>query len=222
MATLEERAARVRPSGWWYVLVPLLAVLGIVGGVLAAVEEGREVAESFRLLGEDRRGSIDLEAGDEATVWAVWQDGRDDPERPAAAVLVRGPAGEPVAFRPRTNGETTFSFGHESGVDLGTFVARDAGRHELAVTWQDGAVRGAAPAAGVGVLDLSGLVDRVVRPIWLGVLAATVLFVVLMVLRGRAKRRIGARAAGHALESSTPVRPAAGAPPDQRGPIRFE
>ncbi len=178
--------SRVRPSGWWYVLVPVLLFAGIGFGVVAAVDEGRAVADSFSSLGPNGRGVVKLEPGDTATVMAVWEDGRasDSITRPAASVVITGPDGNGVAFEPASSGQQTFSFNSKSGVDLGTFEARSPGAHMVRVRFTQ-----PGPLAAVVRLDWQDIVWHVLRPIGLGAAAAVGLWILLLVLRGMSKRR---------------------------------
>lgn len=232
MSAIDVPSQRVRPSGWWYVLVPLLMVAGLAVAVDRGIDEVRAIAASFEPLGDDGAASIVLDAGDEPTVWAIWDDGRssDSIARPPARVTITGPDAQAVPFDARTGAsETTFSFGSESGVDLGTFTAPRDGTYRVEVTYQapatDGGApnSGAIPSAAVGQLDLSATIGRVVRPIVLGMLAAIVLWIMLLVLRGRAKRRIRRAASGDAFGGATPpAGPTPPAPPtitSSRGPF---
>ncbi len=182
---------RVRPSGWWYVLVPILVFAGLGVGIVGGIDEGRAVADSFASLGADGRGTTDLEAGDEATVMAFWNDGRstDGIDRPPATVVVSGPHGDPVEFDQAGSGEMTFSFDSRSGIDLGTFTAGEAGEYGVSVTFDTPSGAVGTPLAAVGRLDFGSIIRRVVRPIGLGVAAAVGVWILLLVLRGSSKRR---------------------------------
>ena len=200
---------RVRPSGWWYVLVPILWFAGLGFGILSVVERGIDAADSFREIRPGGSATVVLDAGDSANVYAVWQDGRDSESltRPAATVTVQGPDGADVAFRS-PNGRTTFDFGDESGIELGSFEADAGGAYEVRADFPDADPSQPAYAA-VGELDLSSIAAGVLRPIGLGTLAATALWILLLVLRGRSKRRARATAS---------VTPVVGRP-DPRGPF---
>jgi hypothetical protein len=97
----ESPKGRVRPSAWWYALVPIIFLVGVGFGVAGGIDEGRQVVDSFSKLGADGAGSIDMEADQKATVMAIWDDGRstDGIARPPANVTVIGPGGAPVVFR---------------------------------------------------------------------------------------------------------------------------
>lgn len=204
MSTYEAKPQRVRPSGWWYALVPLLLVVGAGFAITNGIDEGRRIADSFHGLGDDGKGSIDLDAGDEPTIWAVWGDGRstDGISRPPARVRIVGPDGDEVEFDPRDSAATTnWSFGAESGVDLGTFTAPTEGRYDVQVTYDAGGVAGPVPTAAVGELDLSDAVGQVVRPILQSLAAAVGLIVLLIILRRRSRRRLQRDASGSAVEA---------------------
>ena len=184
---------RVRPSAWWYALVPIIFLAGIGFGVAGAIDEGRAIADSVSTLGADGRGTVELDAGDTATVMAYWEDGRstESIERPPATVTITDPDGDAIAFDPAGSGESTFSFDSKSGIDLGTFDADVAGTHEVRVEFGQ-AVPGTStgtPLAAVGRLDWGSIAGRVGRPIGLGALASVGLLILLIVLRGASKRR---------------------------------
>lgn len=205
MSTIQSQVQRIRPSAWWYLLVPVLLVSGVAFGIANGVDEGRRIADSFHGLGDDGSGTVELEAGDSPTVWAVWDDGRSSESvtRPPATVRITGPGGTPVAFDAREgSSETTWSVGSEAGVDLGTFTAPSAGRYDVAVTYEAGGVTGPVPTAAIGEVDLSGAVGSVVRPILQSLAAAIALTVILIVLRGRSKRRSTRDASGSAVEAA--------------------
>lgn len=194
MSTIVTPAARVRPSGWWYLLVPVILLVGFANAILVGIEEVGGVADSFDRLGRDGRGSVTLEQGEQATLWATWDDGRSSESlrRPDATVVVTGPDD---AVRPfeRSRSTTTFSVGEDAGIAVGTFQGADAGRYDVRVTWDDATEPGTRPVAAVGSFDISAVVGRVLRPILLALLAAAGLVVALLVLRGRSKRRNAAR-----------------------------
>jgi len=186
---------RVRPAGWWYLFVPLLFLAGIGVGVVTAVDEGRGVIDSFSTLGSDGVGTVQLEAGDEATVFALWDDGRgtDALERPVSTVVVTGPGGEAVTFDEAARSTTsTYSYEGASAIDLGTFEAPVTGTYRVRVTFQVGPEAVGAPNAAVGRLDWSGIVGRVLRPVSIGFAASIALLVLLIVTRGMSKRRLRA------------------------------
>jgi hypothetical protein len=183
---MHSDSSPVRPSGWWYALVPVLFLLGIGYGLVVAVDEGRAVAESFSSFGADGRGSVELEDGDTATVLAFWEDGRSTESivRPTATVTITDPDGDDVRFDPAGPSRSTFSFGSRSGIELGTFDAATSGTHDVQVTFAQ-----PGPLAAVGRLDWQAIVGSVLRPIGLGAAAAVGLWILLLVLRGMSKRR---------------------------------
>lgn len=228
MSAIDVPGQRVRPSAWWYLLVPILLMAAVAFGIAAGIDEGRRIADSFRTLGADGTGSIPLEAGEEPTVWAVWQDGRssDAISRPPAQVEVTGPRGQDIDFQPGGS-ETTWSIGSEAGVDLGTFVAPVEGTYTVHVRYEApgaggaAAVAGPVPTAAVGTVDVSGSLGRVLRTVGVWALAALALWVVLLALRGRSKRRARRLAAGNPLDSHGGA-PTSTPSATSSGPITFE
>lgn len=227
MNTLPATRTRVRPSGWWFVLVPLLLVAGIALGVQRGIDEARTIADSFERLGSDGVGQIDLVAGDEATVWAIWDDGRgtDTLARPDARVTITAPGGATVPFDARSGAKTTFSIGSLAGIDLGTFDAPVDGSYEVRAANDQPDLGVATPELAVGQVDLSGAVGSVFAPIGWGAAAALGLLVLLLVLRARSKRRIRAipqPALGIPGEPPVAVPTSAQQrPPDPNGPVSF-
>lgn len=204
---------KVRPSAWWYALVPLVFCGGVALGIAAAVSEGLSVADSFERVGPDGRASIELAQGDEASLFALWEDGRSSEglSRPPVRVTVTGPDGDDVPFGPAGGGRTTFESGGDAGIDLGSFTARVDGVHEVEVDFELPAGV-PEPEAAVGRLDLSAIVRETVRPIAIGAVASLAIFVLLLVLRGQSKRRIRRGQPG------TPPQPPS---PGSQGPITF-
>lgn len=185
----DSSAERVRPSGWWYALVPIIFLAGIGFAVASTISWGIDIAESYELVGPDGTASIQLDAGDEATVFAVWEDGRstDSLSRPSATVRVTAPAGGDVEFDRGSDGSSTFSVDGTSGIDVGSFTAPSSGSYDVDVTFAP--TSGTAPQAAVGEFSFSGLAERVLRPIGIGAALAIALLVMLLVARGRSKRR---------------------------------
>lgn len=196
-------ATRIRPSRWWYLLVPLIFLAGAAAGIVSAIDEGRSVLDSFSTLGADGNGTVELDSGNEATVLALWDDGRATStlERPAATVVISDPTGDPVRFDPALSGRTTFSYEGTSAIDLGSFEARSDGPYRVQVTFQDASGTGiAAPNAAVGRLDWASVVARVLRPMGIGLGVSFALLVTLIVLRSSSKRR--ARTASRSAHQS--------------------
>lgn len=216
MPAIRTGADRVRPSGWWFLLIPMVLLAGLGAGLVSGIDEFRRITSSFRPLGVDGTGTVRLRQGDVATVWAVWEDGRsgDAVSRPPARVQVAGPAGAAIPFEPARGGWTTWSFGSSAGIDLGTFTAPADGDYQVRVTFGSGAGTVPAPVAAVGQLDLSASVSRVLRPIGLSLAAALAVLVVLLALRGRSRGGAAHRGAGPAVERDAP-------PPPSSGPITF-
>ena len=205
-ATALPPTGPIRPSGWWYLLVPVLLLAGVAAGVATALDEGRAVFNSFSTLGADGAGSVELESGDEATVFALWSDGRATStlERPEAAVAIIDPAGETVRFDPAGPSRSTYAHDGVSAIDLGSFEAHSDGSFDVQVTFADGALTGsAAPNAAVGRLDWASIVGRVLRPVALGAAASFGLLLALLVLRRSSKRRL--RRAAVAPASQGPI-----------------
>ncbi len=182
---------RVRPSGWWYVLVPIIFFAGVGFAIAGAISWGIDIAESYELVGADGKASIQLDAGDDGTVFAVWDDGRstDNITRPPATVTVTGPDGEDVAFNRDDGGSSTFTVNDQSGIDVGSFTAPTTGSYDVEIAF-DPTTSGTPPQAALGEFSFAGLGERIVRPIGIGFAASLALFVALLLLRGAAKRRM--------------------------------
>lgn len=182
---------RVRPSGWWYALVPIVFLAGVGFAVAGAISWGFDIAESYELVGSDGTASVQLDAGDERTVFAVWDDGRssDSLSRPPAKVTVHGPGGGDVAFEHGSGGgRSTFHVDGQSGIDVGSFTAPSSGTYDVAVEFDHSA--GVAPQAAIGEFSFGGLAERIMRPLGFGLAASVALLVALLVARGTSKRRL--------------------------------
>lgn len=220
--TPDVRPPKVRPRAWWYLLVPLLFVGGIVSAILAGVDEATDMIDSFQRTGPGGVASIELDAGDEATVFALWDDGRrsEDLERPAATVTVVGPDGSEVPFRSGSGGRMTFSTGSDAGIGLGKFEARASGRHEVKVEF-DPQPEVVLPVAAVGRLDFTSLFRNVLGSLGFGVVASIVAWIVLLVMRGSSKRRIRNQPQYVGVPTERAASTDQPPPPSGQGPISF-
>lgn len=199
MSAIDVPSQKVRPSAWWYALVPIIGIAGIVFAILAGIEEFSGIEERFTRLGSDGTGTIELRKGEHASVWLLSENGSGSAALGlrSSTVEVTGPGGSPIEFEPAT-ARSTFDFGNLGGVRIGDFEATSEGDYRVAAT--AGSMSGSSDVA-VGNLDVGAAVVRTFRPAITGFLASTGLLILLLVMRGRSKRRIArAREQGAVLQ----------------------
>jgi hypothetical protein len=223
MTAIDVQQPRVRPSRWWYLLVPLAIVLGVAGSIRAGIDEFGHIDERFQRAKHNGIVSIDLRQGEDASIWMLYEDGTptDQMSNDGGAITVLGPHATTVEV-DRPGARTTFSFGSLGGIRAGDFEAPEDGTYQVFAKPS----RGATDVA-VGNFDVGGAVMRTVRPGLLGMLAAIVLVIALIVMRGRAKRAIESAPQfqqpplGVPGAPQTPVAPQGPVAPPQ-GPISYE
>ena len=239
MTTIATSAPRVRPSGWWYLLCPIILVAGIVLAVQQGLSDIARARDSFVKLGTDGTVTLQLESGQKRTVWAVFSDvgSTENLARPTSKVTISGPSGSVDFDAVSGSSKETWSGGSDTGLTLGSFTAPDDGAYDVVVSYplQDAMATAEAlapgvtetagslgPQAAVGDLQIMASIGRAARFLVLGFVGSLVVLIVLIVLRSRSKRR--ARTAQHAasglgVPGSAPTPPAPTATPNA-GPFQ--
>jgi hypothetical protein len=169
-----------RPSGWWFLLVPVVVFVGVGFAVQHGIEEVRGVRQRFDSAGADGQGSIYLYAGSDASVWRIEHSGDSNSiSKVASRAQVTGPDGESIEYRP-ARGRTTFQFNDMVGLRLGAFTAPRDGTYRYDIDT-------VPPVAhlAVGDLSFSDVVRRTLRPVVWSASGALALLVLLVVLRRR-------------------------------------
>ena len=219
MSAIDVPSERVRPSGWWYALVPIIGVVGIVYAILAGIDEFSDIEDRFTRLGSDGKSSIELREGEHASVWLISESaGSGALDMRGADVRVTGPGGEPIEFEQAT-ARSTFDFGNLGGVRVGDFEAASGGEYKVAATARS--MSGPADVA-VGNFDVGSAVLHTFRPALIGFLASIGLLVLLLVLRGASKRRARNQPQYDPLQAPASSTPAAPTTSSSQGPISFE
>jgi hypothetical protein len=195
-------AARVRPSGWWFLAAAGIALAGWVAGAVIIVST--IVGWQDRIDGFDRvavPGTMRVELRDTGgysiyyEFLGVGEDGdfgdpTDDPAvRYAPDVTVQGPSGEPVPLAPYDSAVTYDTVEH-SGQGLYTFEATEPGTYVVEVRGEP-AFSDSTIAVGRGVG--AGVAGGVVGGVLLGLLvtiAAGVAAIAIGVGRYRSRRRL--------------------------------
>src|SRR5688572_28886768 len=97
---------RFRPGGFWY-LVPVAVVVGSIAlAVAQGIEEARDCDDRLTGIGGDGMGEVQLEAGTEPAIWAVYDSGGQNVIAPATRYTVTGPDGESVQPTGVTGSQT--------------------------------------------------------------------------------------------------------------------
>jgi hypothetical protein len=223
MSAIDVSTPRVRPSGWWFVLVPIIILVGVGFSIHNGIDEFGHLGDRFTKLGSDRQATIELREGEHASVWSISENGRAaDTLRTDVAINVVDPDGEHVDF-DKSFGTTTFDIGSSTGIKLGDFEATTPGTYAIGalLTTDDPSFD-----AAVGNLDVGSAVLRTITPAIVGTLAAIALLVLLLVLRGRSKRRIAGGWQQPSLQApvttATSTSVGSSEPPTPQGPISFE
>jgi hypothetical protein len=207
MSTVEQPRPRARPSGWWYLLVPLVFLAGLGIAVDRAVGEIRSIHDPVGKVDPSGRGTIRLDAGRTAQIWRVDRSGLDSTDslqQVPSTATIDGPGSCDATYR-ESHARMTFRINRSAGIKLGEFTAPVTGTYRFDVD--------TTPPVPLIVtnLDLLGALARVAGPAWFGTLTAIALFVALFVLRWRSKR-----VARRAPAGMPPPQP-----PQSQGPITF-
>jgi hypothetical protein len=181
----------VRPSGWWFAVAGLAAVVGIVVGVtviVRGVERLADRVEAFERasmpvvleveITEPGGYSIYLEYDSFSSV-----DGRADPD-----VQVTDPSGNDVFLRTYES-EVSYDVSGHHGIGVYTFRADQPGIYEFDATMPFGGTSRDLIAVGPGVgEDLARSIVAGIGVIGVGIVGAIVVAVVVGVMRSRSRR----------------------------------
>jgi hypothetical protein len=182
-------AGVVRPSAWWFGVAGLLALGGLVAGVVIIV---RGVVGFQDRVEDFDRGDVPVTL--EVTIadtggYSIYHEYEGADEEflaPEPDVSVIDPSGDDVPLE-RYDGTVTYAVGRHEGEGIWTFDADEPGVYEVTATGDTGT--GIAVGRGLG----AGLVGAIVGGIavgFVGVVAAVVLAIVVGVRRGRSRRAL--------------------------------
>ena len=186
---------KVRPSGFWYLLPFLLVVAGGVAAIISivnGVSAYSDTIEEFARVDVGEQGTIQIDGTGGYTVFyepGVSDESSLDENGPEPPLEMTDPSGQPVTFEDYESFGTYGSSGYV-GFAISTFDVSEPGNYELKV--------GGQPLGGTVAVGRSPF-EKITNGVLLGLvfgfggfLLALVVLIVLMVARGRSKRRIRA------------------------------
>jgi hypothetical protein len=187
----------VRPSGFWYLVPVVLLLAGGVAAILGIVSGFRaysDTIEGFARVPVGSSGTIEIDGTGGYTVFYEPGGMSEESELERGTfeptVQLSTSDGAPVELRDYASWSTYSASGYV-GFAMRTFRVEQPGRYELTTT------EGAEGTIAVGRSPFSKLGTGVLRGLALGTagfLVAVVVWIVLLVTRGRAKRRMRAAA----------------------------
>jgi hypothetical protein len=185
-----ERPA-VRPSGWWFAVAGLAAVIGIVAGVTVIARGATRYADRVEAFERASMPAILEVVISEPGGYSIYHeypeyssvDGRAEPD-----VEVTDPSGDDVLLRSYDSDVTYDVSGHH-GVGVYTFRAEEPGTYAFDATMPFGGTTRDLIAVGPGVgEDLALSIVAGIGLIGVGVVGAIVIAIVVGVMRGRSRR----------------------------------
>lgn len=225
----EPQRPKVRPSAWWYVAPPLIFILGIVIAVVLAVTS---IAPGFDALTKSlvqftppATGTVTLSDGDEQTIYL--QTEANGVAIPASARVtvddvscrVTGPGEQSITVGDAF--DLTVTQGDDKYKALKEFTAAGPGTYTVRCEIGGGA-RDVPLALGktIGLWRLLGGTFGAIAAFFAGGAIAIGVFVLILVLRIRSKRRSQGPPAGGAGSGGQPMwtPPAAPTPPGPAAP----
>jgi hypothetical protein len=181
----------IRPSGWWFAVAGLAAVIGMVVGVTVIVRGVERLADGVEAF-ERASMPVVLEVEiSEPGGYSIYHEylgsssfeGRAEPD-----VQVTDPSGNDVFLRTYDS-EVTYDVSGHHGIGVYTFRAGQPGIYEFDATMPFGGRSGDLIAVGPGVgEDLAQSIAAGIGLIGAGLVGAIVVAVVVGVMRGRSRR----------------------------------
>ena len=185
MTAINVPTLRVRPSGWWFLLVPLLMIGGTALSVKTGFDEFGDIADHFTRLGLDGTGTVDLRAGDTASIWMLYEHGTNTRNMSKdARITVTGPDGTSVPVDV-ASARSTFEAGDLGGIRCCDFDATTTGEYEISAQRSSG-----ASDVAVGDFEFGSAIAKTLAPGLIGIFAGIATLILLLVLRSRSKGRI--------------------------------
>jgi hypothetical protein len=184
---------KIRPSGFWYLLPFVLVIAGGVAAIVSivnGVSAYSDTIEDFARVEVGQTGTIEIDGTGGYTVFyepGVADESSLDENDPEPTLEMTGPGGEPVALENYSSFGTYSSSGYV-GFAIQTFDVDEPGRYELTAGGQvlgGNVAVGRSPFRKITTGILLGLAYG-----FGGFLVALVILIILMVSRGRSKRRL--------------------------------
>jgi hypothetical protein len=182
---------KITPSGWWFAVAGLVALVGLVVGVVVMVRGITRYAdkvEGFERAVMPTTLAVEISEPGGYSIYHESDgfppvDERDDPE-----VEVTDPSGDDVVLRSYDSEVTYDVSGHE-GIGVYTFRAEEAGRYEVdaSMPFASGSDDLIAVGPGVGE-DLAVSIVAGIALIGVGIVGGIVIAVVVGVMRSRSRR----------------------------------
>jgi hypothetical protein len=181
----------IRPSGWWFAVAGLAAVVGIVVGVtviVRGVERLADRVEAFERASMPVVLEVEISEPGGYSIYHEYDsfssvDGRADPD-----VQVTDPSGNDVFLRTYVS-EVSYDVSGHHGIGVYTFRADQPGIYEFDATMPFGGTSRDLIAVGPGVgEDLARSIVAGIGLIGAGLVGAIVVAVVVGVMRGRSRR----------------------------------
>jgi hypothetical protein len=211
---MSSNSRRVRPSGWWFLLMPLVIIAGTVQSVATGFDQFGDIGDHFHRIGPDGTGTVELSAGDTASIWMLYEHGTDTRSMSKDGnVTVTGPDGASVEV-DRASARSTFEVGDLGGIRCCDFDATVTGVYTVHAQRSSG-----ASDVAVGNFEFARAIAATLAPGLIGVFAGVGMLVLLLVMRARSKASI--RREAQQLQVSPGVQ-APSVPPASTGPITFE
>lgn len=217
MTMQQSMPARIRPSGWWYLLVPVILVVA-GGSVALLIFHGVSALQSMKSFVVPGEHEITLaEAGkyiiyhefrsvQDGTVYNVPTEGISD----LTIHLVNKASGEPVVLDSSSVSET-YTYHSREGKSVFSFQIDEPGQYILAATYPP-EEEGPATVLTIG----RGVIGKIVTMVFgsLGIIGAgfvlsLVVFLLVLLKRSAAKKQL-ARATPSPTPATPPPPPTAG------------
>lgn len=176
------------PSGLWYVVAGVLAVVGIIGGValiISSIVTYTDRIDNFARVDIPGSSTVQLDGTGGYSVYYEHEFASERFNSSSVDVEITAPDGSPVDLE-RYSSEVTYTSGDHSGRALYSFQADEPGAYQVNVNGNGGIL---AIGRGVG----RGLAGGIVGGIAVGflcVVAALVIVIVVALKRGKSKRRL--------------------------------
>jgi hypothetical protein len=182
---------KITPSGWWFAVAGLAALVGLLAGVAVIVRGATRYAD--RVEGFERAvmpTTLEVEISDPGG-YSIYHENDEitsDGVHITPEVEVTDPSGNDVFLRSYGS-DVTYDVSGHSGVGVYTFRAEEAGRYavDASMPFESGSDDLIAVGPGVGE-DLAVSIVAGIALIGVGIVGGIVIAIVVGVMRGRSRR----------------------------------